>query len=239
MAERVDGERDQSAKPAEDAARVAGRGGMAIAFAKVSFVLVGFIQQLILPRVLDAAGYGGVSRVLAVVSILNNVIVAVSIQGVSRTVAGAPSGEEAFAFRRVLTIHAVVALVVSTAYALLASTLADLLEAPHAATPLRISAVVVFCYGVYAPLVGSLNGRRKFFDQAGLDIFYGVSRTAAMGTAAYLFTRVLGGDGTLGAIVGFACAAVAIVPIATLRAGLGRSVPDGTKVTTTHASSRL
>lgn len=205
---------------------------MAIAAAKISFVLVGFIQQLILPRVLDAAGYGGVSRVLAVVSILNNVIVAMSIQGVSRTVAGAPAGQEDFAFRKVLSIHAVIALTLSTTFAALAGVIADLLEAPHAATPIRVSAIVVLCYGVYAPLVGALNGKRKFFDQAGLDIFYGVSRTIAMSVGAYVFSRMLGADGTLGAIIGFASAAALIVPIALSRSGTGRTLTADANVTT-------
>jgi stage V sporulation protein B len=168
----------------ESTAKTAGRGGIAIAIAKISFVLLGFIQQLIFPRVLDEAGYGSVSRMLAVVSIVNNVVVATSLQGVSRMVAGAAEGAEEIAFRQTLRIHAVMALLVSTTFAVLAGTIADWIEAPHAATPLRIAAGVVLCYGVYAPLVGALNGRRRFVAQAGLDIFYGVSRTIAMTAGA-------------------------------------------------------
>jgi stage V sporulation protein B len=212
------------AGPKGDAAKAAGRGGVAIAVAKVSFVLVGFVQQLVFPRVLDEAGYGAVSRMLAVVSIVNNVVVAMSIQGVSRTIAGAREGEEAQALRRVLSVHAVVALVVSVAFALGAGAIANALEAPHAKVPLRVAAVVVLCYGVYAPLVGALNGRRRFYDQAGLDIFYGVSRTIAMTTGAYVAARVMGLDGALGAAVGFAGAALLIVPIALSRSGVGEAV---------------
>lgn len=199
---------------------------MAIAVAKISFVLVGFIQQLVFPRVLDEAGYGAVSRMLAVVSILNNIVVAMSIQGVSRTVAGAKEGEVDFAFRRVLTVHATLAIIISTTFAALTGVIADALEAPHAKTPLRVAAIVVLCYGVYAPLVGALNGKRKFLDQAGLDIFYGISRTVAMSTGAYVFSRVLGADGSLGAAIGFASAALLIVPVALSRSGTGKAVPE-------------
>jgi len=219
-----DGRAPAAAAPdADSTAREAGRGGLAIAVAKVSFILVGFVQQLVFPRVLDEAGYGAVSRMLAVVSIVNNVVVATSLQGVSRFVAQAKSGEDEFAVRRTLSVHAVIALTVSTLFALLAGTIADWVEAPRAATPLRVAAGVVLCYGVYAPLVGALNGRKRFRDQAGLDIFYGISRTIAMTGGAYLFARFLGGDGALGAAVGFVAAATLIVPIAVWRNGIGRS----------------
>ncbi|NUP10748.1 MAG: lipopolysaccharide biosynthesis protein [Polyangiaceae bacterium] len=208
-------------------AREAGRGGLAIAVAKVSFILVGFVQQLVFPRILDEAGYGAVSRMLAVVSILNNVIVATSLQGVSRMVAAAQPGAQAATIRATLRVHTVVALVASITFALLAGSIANWVEAPRAATPLRVAAGVVLCYGVYAPLVGSLNGRRRFVDQAGLDIFYGVSRTIAMTTTAYVFARFLGGDGALGAAIGFVASAALIVPIAVTRSGLGSKGPGG------------
>lgn len=214
---------EEKAKEKQDAGARAGRGGLAIAVAKVSFILVGFIQQLVFPRVLDEAGYGAVARMLAVVSIVNNVVVAMSIQGVSRFVAGAPPGEELIALRKTLHVHAVLALLISTIFGASAGLIANYVEAPYAATPLRVGALVVLCYGVYAPLVGGLNGRHRFLDQAGLDIFYGVSRTIAMSVGAFVFARVLGGDGSLGAAIGFVAAATLIVPIAITRSGLGKA----------------
>lgn len=213
------------AAPADASARSAGRGGLAIAIAKVSFIVFGFAQQLILPRLLGVDGYGGVSRMLAVVSIVNNVIVASSLQGVSRTVSGAQPGHEDSAFRRVLGVHAAVALAVSTVFAATAGLIADAIEAPHLATPLRLTAAVVLCYGVYAPLVGALNGKRRFVDQAGLDIFYGLSRAFLLVAGAWLFLRVFHLDGILGAAAGFVAAAMLILPIAAWRSGLGRPGP--------------
>ena len=99
-------------------ARAAGRGGLAIAGAKVAFILFGFAQQLILPRLVGVDGYGQVALVLSVVSILNNVIVATSIQGVSRAVSSAPAGREDQAFRATLRVHVALAMVVSLVFAL-------------------------------------------------------------------------------------------------------------------------
>ncbi|MDI1482930.1 lipopolysaccharide biosynthesis protein [Polyangium sp. y55x31] len=211
---------------APSAARTAGRGGLAIAFAKVSFIVFGFAQQLLLERLLGQAGYGQISRVLAIVGVLNNVVVATAIQGVSRVVSTATEEHVDAAFARTLRVHVVLAVVLSLGFALAAGTIAAEVGAPHVATPLRIVAAVVLLYGVYAPLVGSLNGRRRFLDQAGLDVGYGLLRTIGMGVGAFALLR-LGGSGTLGATLGFVSAAALIVPIAITRSGVGKSGAAG------------
>ncbi len=231
-ADAAEGALDASAAAPAPAApsieRTAGRGGLAIAFAKVSFILFGFAQQLILPRLLGIDGYGEVSRVLAMVGIVNNVIVATAIQGVSRAVSSAKDADAAAAFRRTLGVHAVVAVVASGGLAALAGVWAEAVGAPHVTTPLRVVALVVLLYGVYAPLVGSLNGRRRFVDQAGLDIGYGAIRMMAIAGGAILFSAR--GQGVMGAIGGFVLAAGIIVPIALTRSGLGRAGTGGPKV---------
>jgi stage V sporulation protein B len=211
-----------SAPPPDAAtARAAGRGGLAIAGAKVSFILFGFAQQLILSNLLGAEGYGEVSRVLAIVGIINNVVVATALQGVSRAVSSVPDALAAEAFGRTLRMHAALAALLSTAFALLAGAIASLVGAPHITTPLRITAAVILLYGIYAPLVGSLNGRRRFLDQAALDVGYGALRTAGIACGAYLFLRA-GKSGVVGAILGFAAAAFLIIPAALTRSGVGR-----------------
>jgi stage V sporulation protein B len=214
-------------QPEADTAKVAGRGGLAIAVAKVSFLLTGFVQQLLLPAVLGVDGYGAISRVLALVSIVNNVIVATSIQGVSRTVSAAKEGEGDAAFRKVLGLHTILALVVSSVFAAGAGLLADAVGASHVSGPLRLVGAIVLLYGVYAPLVGALNGRRQFVTQAGLDIFYGVSRMVLLVAGAWIGAKLLAGRGVFGASAGFVAAALLIVPIAAWRTGLGKAGPGG------------
>jgi stage V sporulation protein B len=201
--------------------RTAGRGGLAIAVAKVSFILFGFAQQAILPRLLGVDGYGEVSLVLSAVSVLNNVIVATSIQGVSRAVSQVPEAQADQALRRALGVHAGLAILLSATFAALAGPIATFTSASHLTTQLRLVAVVIFLYGIYAPLVGSLNGQRRFLDQAGLDIGYGALRLVAMVGGAMFFLRS-GRGGVLGAVVGFIAAAAIIVPVALLRSGVGK-----------------
>jgi stage V sporulation protein B len=219
--------------PADDTARNAGRGGLAIAGAKVAFIVFGFAQQLILPLLIGVAGYGQVSRVLAIVSIVNNVIVATAIQGVSRAVSSAPAGAAPAAFRRTFSIHAVLAVATAAGFLALAGPIAAAVEAEHVTTPMRLGAAVVFLYGLYAPLVGSLNGQRRFLEQAALDTGYGMLRLFTMVTGALLFVKLAPSpelaesNGVIGTVVGFAAAATVIVPLALLRAGTGKSGPGG------------
>jgi stage V sporulation protein B len=189
--------------------------------AKVSFILFGFAQQIILPRLLGVDGYGEISRVLGIVGIVNNVVVAVGIQGVSRAVASVPEDRAAEAFGRTLKIHTGLAVVLSAAFALSAGLIATWVRAPHVTAPLRLTGAVVLLYGVYAPLVGSLNGLRRFVPQAGLDIFYGALRMTSIAAGAILFMRA-GESGVLGAAAGFVAAAAIIVPVAGLLTGIGR-----------------
>jgi stage V sporulation protein B len=216
----------ETTKKSDDTTRAAGRGGLAIAVAKMSFLVTGFAQQLLLSKLLGDAGYGAVSKVLIAVSILNNVIVATGIQGLSRTVSAAKPGEEDADFRRILTLHTVLAIIISMGFAAATGFIADQIFAQHVVTPIRIVSAVVLLYGVYAPLVGALNGRRAFLAQAGLDIFYGMSRLILLCAGAMIGARVMPGGGVLGAAVGFAASAALILPIALWRAGTGRSGPS-------------
>ena len=210
---------------AAETTRAAGRGGLAIAVAKVSFILFGFAQQAIFPRLLGVDGYGEISLIVSAVSVLNNVIVATSIQGVSRAVSTVPEAEADQALRRALGIHAVLAVLLSATFAVLAGPLAAFMSASHLTTQFRLAAIVTFFYGIYAPLVGSLNGKRRFLDQAGLDIGYGALRLTAMVGTAFVFLRG-GHNPVLGAVAGFIGASALIVPVALARAGAGK--PGGT-----------
>src|ERR1051325_8178945 len=111
------------------AAREAGRGGLALAFAKAYFIVAGIAQQLLLPRVLGLDGFGALSSVLSVASITSNPIVTTSIQGVSRAIAQSPAAQRQATLRRVFSVHAAVALVASAALLLLVPTIATFMRA--------------------------------------------------------------------------------------------------------------
>jgi stage V sporulation protein B len=208
-----------------DEARGAGRGGLAVAGAKVWFILIGLVQQTLLPRLIGMDGYGAFSIVLAVANIPNNVITASSIQGVSRAVAGAGPAHEEEAQRRALRTHAILAPCLAALFFVFAPLAADFAHAPHVRRPLRIFALVLLVYGLYTPLVGVLNGKRKFVAQAGLDVSFATLRTLGMlGCAYWLGSRL---DGPTGAAIGVTISATSILPFALAAAGIGRAGPGG------------
>lgn len=203
----------------------AGRGGLAIAGAKAYFILIGFVQQTLLGRLLGADGYGAYSSVMAIANVADNVVISSSIQGTSRTVAEARDGEVDGAHRRALRVHAALAIPIAGLFAIFAPMIARASGAPHVALHARVASLIVLGYCLYTPFVGALNGRRRFVAQAGLDVGYATLRTATMLGGAYLFAARQAAP--LGAVSGFALAALSIVPVAALVVGVGRRGPGG------------
>jgi len=193
-------------------ARNAGRGGLAVLGAKVFFVMSGLVQQTVLPRAIGLSGYGALARVLALANILNNVVVSSSTQGVSRAVARAGPGHPRV-FRATVKIHTAIALALAAMFAAAAPWLAAFEGAPHIVRPLVLTALVLLFYGIYAPIIGLLNGRAQFVRQAFLDIVFAVMRTTGLIGVGWIFVRN-GGSGVLGSALGFVLAAACIVPIA-------------------------
>ena len=223
----------------ESKARAAGRGGVAVLGAKAFFIVSGLVQQTLLPRFIGLAGYGALSRVLAVANVLNNVVVASSVQGVSRAVARA-GADDGPTLRATLRVHVPIAVVLGALFALAAPSIARFEGAPHIAVPLAVVAGVVVCYGTYAPLIGALNGRAQFTRQAALDVTFAVLRTSGLVGLGYLFVR-RGLNGTLGATVGFVSAAACIIPLALRWTGIGRAgiTADGATASALRPASYL
>ena len=197
-----------------DETRTAGRGLLSIAAAKVYFIIASYSVQLILPRLWDSHEFGRYAAAIAGASILNNVLIAATIQSVSKFV----SEDDLLApirLRQGLKIQLIVSLLLGASFFAAGPGLAEFLGDASLGPLFQITSLVVFSYGLYAALVGSLNGRRLFQRQAGLDITFSTLRTGAILTGASL------GFGVTGALTGFAGAAVGILVIALFVVGLG------------------
>ncbi len=212
-----------------DVARSAGRGGLAVAFAKMYFILAGLAQQIALPRVLGLDGYGAFSSAQSIASITYNPITGTSIQGVSRAVAQANDSEQGAALRRTLAIHACFALVFWAAFFVSIPFIGRAIGAPHVIPTLRILSTIVLLYGLYTPLVGALNGKRRFLSQAALDIGAATLRTIGLVTGAYLVVKLGGSrlEATEGASWGFVVAMTILLGAALFLVGVGRAGPGG------------
>lgn len=215
---------------AEDGAQKAGRGGLAVLAASLYFIATGFIQQPLLQLAIGRADYGSLSRVFAVSNVFNNVLVSSSIQGVSRTTAAAGASERE-ALRATLKVHAVIALVAVTLYAIAAPLVAWFQATGQVTAPLLVMGGVLGIYGLYAPLVGYLNGRGMFTRQAALNVVAATLRTIGLLGAGWIFVHFAGGlatsmgttPGVLGATVGAVLASVGVILLALKWTGTGRS----------------
>jgi stage V sporulation protein B len=221
----------EQAREGTDQGRQAGRGGLAVLAAKVYFILTGLVQQSLLPRAIGRADYGALSLVLAVSNVFNNVLISSSTQGVSRTVAAAGTAERE-ALRRTLRVHVAIS-VVATLLLLGAAPVASHFQRSSTVfAPLVVMAGVLAIYGVYAPLIGYLNGRRLFSRQATLDGVAATLRTAGLLGVGWLFARKATGlaaalttsPGVLGATVGAVLAAAGVFALALRWTGTGRAI---------------
>ncbi|MBX3234038.1 MAG: lipopolysaccharide biosynthesis protein [Labilithrix sp.] len=218
----------------EDEQKRAGRGGLAMLAANVYFLVTGFVQQPLLQRAIGLADYGALARVLAVSNVFNNVVVTSSIQGVSRVTAAAGDAERQ-AFRAALRVHLGVAALATALLLGAAPVVTAFQSAPEILTPLVVIAGVLAVYGVYAPLVGYLNGRRMFTRQASLNVVAATLRTASMIGVGWFFAKNGGGiaraagtlPGMLGATVGTVLAATGVFLLALTWTGTGAALPSG------------
>jgi stage V sporulation protein B len=191
------------------AAAGTGRGLALITLAKLYFILTGFVVQVGLPRLLGSpTAFGQYSLVMSIASVINNVLIAATVQSVSKRV----SEDEALAparLRQGLTLQLFVGVALALGLVALAPVLSSIAYDAELTKLLRIAAIVPLCYAIYAALVGSLNGRRMFLHQAGLDITFSTVRTFGILGAALL------GFGAAGAVSGFAFGALTILSLET------------------------
>ncbi len=210
----------------------AARGGLALAAGKLYFLVSGLAQQILLSAVLGLGGYGAYSTAQSVASISYNPLVQAGIQGVSRSVAGAGAEAAQQIQRRLLLVHTGISLFAAVLFFALAGPLSEWLGAPHVVGGLRLLSSILFLYGIYAAMIGVLNGHRRFLGQAGLDVLAATLRTVGLVVGALLAAKTFGtasdNSGALvrGTVLGFVIAGVFILAVAAKMAGLGR--PGGT-----------
>lgn len=206
---------------ADDRTKSAGRGGIAIAAAKIYFIVVGLVQQIALVHILGLDVYGGLSKVQSAGSMVYNPVVYTGVQGMSRAVSSAPDEQRGVVTRNALRVHAATGVPLAIAFFLAAPWITrHAMKAPHLTTPIRIIAGVLLFYALYAPLVGVLNGQRRFGWQAGLDTLFATVRTIGLLAGAWLLARR--GLGIEGALSGFVAAAAIIFAIALPVSGVWR-----------------
>jgi stage V sporulation protein B len=213
----------------DDTTRKAGRGGLAVAGAKVYFILLGLIQQILLPRVLGLDGYGALSRVLSIASITYNPVTTMSIQAVSRSVVETPEQQLPGTVRRILSWHLLFGVVLALGFVLLSPAIARAAGAGHVETPLCILGAVLLIYAVYTPLIGVANGQKRFVVQAGLDVTSATLRTIGLVVGAWIAIKTID-NGPIGSTIGFVASSLLVLVVAGFVIGVGRNASSPLKL---------
>jgi stage V sporulation protein B len=212
--------------PPSISASTTGRGGLALSFAKLYFMVLGLGQQIALSWLLQDA-YGALRGALSPASIVYNAAVTASVLGMSRVVSQTPGAQVQAAVRRALGLHVLLGVVLGGVFWLGAHPLGRLLQSPHLVPLFQWLSAVVAVYSIYAALVGVLNGQRRFVAQAGLDVLAATLRTGALCAGAYLFASNGQHAAVGGAIQAFAFMAVIMVFVAIALAGTGGQGQSG------------
>ncbi|MDH3726782.1 MAG: lipopolysaccharide biosynthesis protein, partial [Myxococcales bacterium] len=181
------------------------------------FIITGYVVQLLLPRIFgEAKEFGLYSAAMSGVSIFNNVLIVATIQSVSKFVSEDENNAAGVTLRQALRVQTLVGGTLAATLFVLAPAISRVLLDEQLTPLLRIASGMVFAYGLYASVVGSLNGRHLFGKQARLDITFSTLRTTGILAGAAL------GIGAVGAVIGFAAAAASILSIALIWVGWGK-----------------
>lgn len=207
-------------------ARQAGRGGLAVSAAKLYFILIGLVQQIALKAVLGLDGYGALSSALSAASITYNPIVTASLQGMAQAVATSSPEQQRTTVQGAMRLHAVLAVVTFAVFFLAAPALGRLTGAPHIVPALRLLSSVLLVYGLYAPLVGVLNGKMHFTTQAALDTLAATLRTIGLVGGAWAFAGLPGGA-VSGAALGFSLSSALVLSAAAWKVRRSSTSPSG------------
>lgn len=205
----------------------AGRGVVYIGLAKIYFIIAGYAIYFALPRLLGSpVAWGEYLLVIGLVSVVNNVIVTATIQGVSKFTAQGDVSAAAVQ-RTALRVQVVLGGGAAALFAAAAPWIAAWERDPRLARWYALAAGIIVCYAFYAVFIGSLNGLRRFREQAAFDASFATLRALLIIGGAGV------GWGVAGAVGGFVGAAALILVAALWR--VGWPVRDGEAL----ASGRL
>jgi O-antigen/teichoic acid export membrane protein len=198
----------------------AGRGVLWLSMAKIYFMGTGFLLVVFLPKLFeklsgDTTGelYGRYRVVIGLINLLNMILIGGTIQAVSKFISERETRAHSVKWQT-LKIQTVLGGSLSLALFLGADLIAThLYKQPSLAFYLRMAAPIVLLYSYYAVIIGSLNGLKKFFQQALMDILF------ASGKVGMTIAFVVAGYAISGAIGGFLVTAAIMLTVSTFVLG--------------------
>ena len=211
----------------EDQVKVVGKGLLVITFAKLWFMVGGALITFGLPYLFTWMGeskevakqmYGQFFDINNTMSILSMVLITGGLQAVSKWVsqyADQPHVRNDV-LRKLGRLMLALSIIVGGGFILGAPALAEYRGNSELVNGYRAAGVVLAAYALYVVFIGSLNGQKRFFEQALFDISFSTLKVICVLGAVAL------GFGVNGALGGFALAALFIAVAAAKVVGLGK-----------------
>jgi stage V sporulation protein B len=204
---------------APDRAVEAGRGAIFIGAAKVWFIVSGFVQQVLMTRLLGTAGFGDYGQAVAAISVLNNATVQGTINSVSKFTS--EDDRRADAVKQAgLKLQLLVGGLLALAFFLAAPLFARYYKHPEFTPLFRIVALIPLLYSIYSVFVGSANGLRRFKAQAGFDISFSTTKTVLLAVGALV-------AGVAGSLTGWVLTSLLVLVLSAVVMRLPRRDPQG------------
>ena len=191
------------------------RGAAYLTAAKLWFLATGALLPILLARILPPDRYGVYKVVTGAMTVVNALLVTGAVQSVSKFVAE-DFARSAEVHRKALILQGALGLVAATLFAGAAPIIAAGLRDAALVSLLRLAAIAIATFGLYAVFMGTTNGRGLYGKQAALDFAYSTSKVALILLGAWI-------GGVAGALVGFAGAGLLVGLLGILLAGTGRS----------------
>ncbi len=190
------------------------RGTAYLTAAKLYFLATGALLPILLARILPPDRYGIYKVVTGAMTVVNALLVTGALQSVSKFVAE-DLGRSPEVHRKALVLQTGLGLLAAALFVgaapLMAGGLRDAALVPY----LRLAALAIATFGLYAVFMGTMNGRGWFGKQAALDFTYSTTKVGLILGFAWV-------AGVSGALVGFASAGLAVGLLGLLFAGTGR-----------------
>ncbi|MFQ5457573.1 MAG: lipopolysaccharide biosynthesis protein, partial [Myxococcota bacterium] len=203
-----------SPAPAREGAVSDARGTAYLTAAKLYFLATGAQLPILLARILPPDRYGVYKVVTGAMTVVNALLVTGALQSVSKFVAE-DLGRSPEVHRKALLLQTALGAGAALLFMLASPLMAAGLRDPHLTPFLRLAALAIATFGLYAVFMGTMNGRGFFGKQAALDFTYSTAKVGLILGFAWI-------GSVAGALVGFASAGLAVGVLGLAFAGTGR-----------------
>ena len=164
-----------------------------IPFAKIYFMLTGYIFQVIISRLLTKSMIGMFNYVNSVISPINMIMVQGGVQTASHFISKADKKEYADIKNKVLKLFFSISISLFLIMQFFAEDISSVItKDTQNSIYFRITLIIVLFYSVYAVLIGVFNGQKKFKNQALFDISYSSLKIISVSIFLVLGFRLYG-----------------------------------------------